>query len=131
MGRINIAGLALSLGAVGQAVLLGHWIGRFPSWFIFVPLLGPFLLVYVISFCRVAPCGPGRFAQILIIAMAWYSFDTFVCELVWLLAPTGRSDMYGAAIAHALCYGSAVSFIVLIRAVRDALNYQANHPESV
>lgn len=58
--------------------------------------------------------------------MAWYSLDTFVCELVWLLSPTGRSEVIVAAIAHALCYGSAMSFIVLIRAVRDARNYRAN-----
>ena len=122
MGKINIAGFALSLGAVGQALLLAHWIGSVSL--LVVALLGPYLLVHVISFCRVAPCGPGRFAQILIIAMAWYSFDTFACELVWLLAPTRRSDTIVAAIAHALCYGSAISFIVLIPAVRDARNHQ-------
>ena len=35
-----------------------------------------------------------------------------------------RSDTIVAAIAHALCYGSAISFIVLIPAVRDARNHQ-------
>jgi hypothetical protein len=131
MGKINIAGWALLLGALGQALLLGHLSDRVPSWLTLVPLAGPWLLVYVISFCRVAPCGPRRFAQILTFAMAWYSFNTLGCELVWLLFPTGRSHMYSAAIPHTLCYGSAVSFIVLIRAVRDARNYQMNHPETV
>jgi hypothetical protein len=131
MGRINIAGWALFIGAVGQALLLGHLTDRVPSWLVFVPLSGPWLLVYVISFCRVAPCGPHRFAQLLVIAMTWYSFNTFMCELVWLFHPTGRSRMYGAAIPHALCYGSAVSFIVLVRAVRDARNYRVTHLGSV
>jgi hypothetical protein len=126
VGRINIAGWALLVGAVGQALLLGHSTDRIPTWLIIMPLLGPWLVVYVISFCRVAPCGPGRFAQILVIAMAWYSFDTFVCELVWLLIPSGRSHVYGAAVPHVLSYGGAVSFIVLIRAVRDVRNLQAN-----
>jgi hypothetical protein len=130
MGRVNIAGWALGFGAVGQSLLLGHSIDRIPLWLILVPLCGPWLMVYVISFCRVAPCGPGRFAQILIVAMAWYSVDTLVCELVWLLVPTGRSQMYAPAIPHALCYGSAVGFTVLIHAVRDARNYQANRPGS-
>jgi hypothetical protein len=131
MGRINIAGFALAAGAVGQNLLLGQLVDRGPSWLIFASLFGPWLLVYVISFCRVAPCGPGRFAQILIFAMAWYSVNTFVCELVWLLVPAGRSQMYSAAIPHALCYGSALSFIVLIRAVRAARNYQDTAPEAI
>jgi hypothetical protein len=131
MGRINIAGWVLSLGALGQTLLLGHLLDRIPFWLIFVPLFGPYLLAFVISFCKVAPCGPGRFAQILIIAMTWYSVDTLMCELVWLLVPTGRSHMYSAAIPHALCYGSAVSFIVLIRAARDARNHQDNQPASI
>lgn len=131
MGKINIAGWTLALGAAGQARLLGHLIDKVPFWLIFVPLCVPWLLVYVISFCRVAPCGPGRFAQLLIIAMVWYSCNTIACELIWLLIPTSHPDAYSAAIPHLLCYGSAASFIVLIRAVRDARNYHANHPEPV
>ena len=131
MGRINIAGWGLAVGAVGQALLLGHLSDRVPSWLIFVPSCGPWLLVYVISFCRVAPCGPGRFAQILIVAIAWYSINKFACELIWLLVPASRSQMYSAVIPHALCLGSAFSFIVLIRAVRDAREYRTNHPEAV
>ena len=131
MGKINIAGWVLAPGAAGQALLLGHSIDKVPFWLIFVPLCVPWLLVYAISFCKVAPCGPGRFAQLLIIAMSWYSYNTLVCELVWLLVPKAHSHMYSAAIPHLLCYGSAASFIVLIRAVRDARNYRASHPEAV
>jgi hypothetical protein len=127
MGRINIAGWTLLFGAIGQALLLGNTMDRVPHWLMWVPLFGPWLLVYVISFCRVAPCGPGRFAQLLIVSMAWYSLDTLACELVWLLVPAGRSHMYSAVVPHALCYGSALSFIVLIGAVRHARNYQANN----
>jgi hypothetical protein len=130
MGKINVASWALLLGAVGQALLLGL-MDRVPHWLVLVPLFGPWLLGYVISFCRIAPCGPGRFAQILIFAMAWYSVNAFVCELIWLLFPASRAQMYSAVIPHALCWGSTFSFIVLIRAVRDARDYRANHPEVV
>jgi hypothetical protein len=131
VGKINVASWALLLGAVGHALLLGRLMDRVPHWLLFVPLFGPWLLGYVISFCRVAPCGPGRFAQILIVAIAWYSINTFACELIWLLVPASRSQMYSAVIPHALCLGSAFSFIVLIRAVRDAREYRTNHPEAV
>jgi hypothetical protein len=123
VGRINVAGYGLALGALGQSLLLNRFVGKMPFWLYFVPLLGPWLLVHVISFCRVAPCGPRRFAQMLIIAMAWYTFDTLVCELVWLLDPAGRSLMYSAAIPLVLCYGSAAVFIVFVSAVREARKY--------
>jgi hypothetical protein len=110
--------------------MLGNAINKVPFWLIFVPLLGPYLVVHVISFCRVAPCGPSRFAQIITNAMAWYVADTVACELVWLLLPVARSHMYFAAIPHALTYGCAVSFIVLVRAVRDARQYAVDHPEN-
>lgn len=131
MGKINIAGYGLAVGALGQTLLLSKVLQRLPSWFILVPLLGPWLLVHVISFCRVPPCGPRRFAQILIIAMTWYSLDTFVIdviEMMWILLPTRPSDWSVTTIAHALCYGSVVSFIVLIPAAYNVENYEANHP---
>ena len=131
MGKISVASWALLLGAVGQALLLGPLLDKVPDWLIFAPLCGPWLIVYVISFCRVAPCGPGRFVQILIFSMAWYSFDAFVCEMIWLVVPASRSQMYGAVIPHALCLGGALSFIVLIGGVRHAREYQTNHTEAV
>jgi hypothetical protein len=127
MGRINVAGYGLAIGAIGQALLLNalsHW---FSAWLIFIPLLVPWLMVHVVSFCKVAPCRPRRFAQILSIAMAWYVFDALLCELIWLFIPTGRAIGLSAAIAHLLCYGSALCFIVLIHAVREARKYQAIH----
>ena len=131
MGWINIAGIALAFGALGQDLLLGHLTDRVPFWLVFVPLWMPGLLVYVISFCKVAPCSPGRFAQLLIIAMVWYSIDTAVCELVWLLVPSARSHAYSAAVPHTLCYGCAVTFIVLIRGVRIGRTHHENDSESV
>jgi hypothetical protein len=131
MGRVNIVGLGLALGALGQGLLIGPFHYKVLSWLVIATLAGPYLLVYPIPFCRVEPCGPGRFAQILVIAMVWYSIDTFVCELFWLLAPTGRThDVPIAVIAHGLCYGSALGFIELRRAVRDARNFEANRLNS-
>lgn len=122
MGKINVASYALAVGAIGQALLLGHLPDRIPHWLVFVPLLGPWLIGHVISFCRVAPCGPRRFAQILTFAMVWYSLDAFVCELSWLLVPASRSQMYSAVIPHVLCWGSALSFIVLMRGSMKPVN---------
>lgn len=94
MGKINISAFGLWVGALGQFLLLGNLFDRVPHLLVFAPLLGPWLLLYVISFCRVAPCGPSRFAQLVIIGVAWYSFDTVMCELVRLLVPTSRSRVY-------------------------------------
>jgi hypothetical protein len=123
-------------GTLGQSLLLGrslfsHSRNIVPFGLIFVFLFAPGLLVWGISFCRVAPCGPKRFVQLLTIGMAWYSFNTLACELVWLIIPASHPHTYSAAIPHLLCYGSALSFIVLIRAARDARNYHATQPESV
>ncbi len=131
MGTINIAGYVLALGAMGQALMLGNPAHIVHFWLIWVPLLGPYLLVHVISFCRVAPCDPRRFVQLLTIAMAWYVTDTLICESVWLLIPASRSHTYPAAIPHLLCYGCALAFVVLLQAVRDARAYALDNPESV
>ena len=112
MGRVNITGYVLGFGAVGQSLLLGHAVRGIPPWLNFTPLLLPFLFLHVVSFTRVSPCGPLRFAQILTIAMAWYVADTFACELIWLLFPAARSHVYSAILPHLIAYGSAVSFIV-------------------
>jgi len=129
MGTINVAAYGMALGAIGQALLLTRRLGAFPIWPIFVLLLGPWILAHVISFCRVAPSGPRRFALLLSVAIWWYSFDTTVCELLWMSA-TAASRIADAAIAHAIAYGGASSFIVLIRAVRSAKTFAENHPES-
>jgi len=129
MGRINVAGWVLALGAVGQSLMLGNVITKIPFWIVFVPFLGPYLVIHVISFCRVAPCGPRRFAQILTFAMAWYVVDTLDCELIWLFLPAKRSHMYPVAVPHVLAYGCAVSFVILLRGIRDARQYAIDHPE--
>ena len=130
MGRVNLVGYVLGFGAVGQALMLGNAIHGVPSWLIFLPLLIPFLVVHIISFTRVAPCGPRRWAQLLTIAMVWYLADTLVCELVWLLLPAARSHVYSAAVPHIIAYGCVVGFVVLVRAAREARQYAIDHPES-
>jgi hypothetical protein len=129
MGKINITAYGLAVGTLGQSLLLGNLFDRVPHW-LMLALLGPWLLLHVISFCRLAPCGPRRFAQLLIIAMAWYSLDTVMCELVWLFVPTSRSCMYSETLPHVLCYGGALAFIPLSRAIRWARDYQSDEPKS-
>ena len=125
-----MTGYVLGFGAVGQALMLGNAVRSIPLWLIFMPLLTPFLLLHIISFTRVSPCGPRRFAHIVLIAMAWYVTDTVACELVWLLLPAARSHVYSAILPHVIAYGCAVSFIVLVRATREARKYALDHPEN-
>ena len=130
MGKINVAAYGMAFGAVGHGLLLGRRFGAFPTWPIFMLLLAPWMLAHAISFCRVAPCGPRRFALLLSIAIGWYSLNTLVCELLWVSAPTAAHRISDAVIAHAIAYGGAISFIVLIRAIRAARTFAARHPES-
>jgi hypothetical protein len=130
MGKINVAAYGMALGTLGQALMLARRPGAYPSWAMFLLLLGPWILVHLISFCKVPPCGPKRFAQILSISMWWYSFDTLCCELLWVFAPTSTSRLSVAVFAHAFAYGGATSFIVLIRAVRAARTFAENRPET-
>jgi hypothetical protein len=62
--------------------------------------------------------------------MCWYSLDTIVCELLWISAPMATSRVVDGVIAHAIAYGGAISFIVLIRAVRYVRTFAENDPES-
>jgi hypothetical protein len=80
-----------------QALLLGHLIDRVTSWLMFMPLCGPWLLVYVISFCRVVLCGPGRFVQILIIAIPQPQLDDVSFELL------RRSEQPTAVVHETIC----------------------------
>ena len=129
MGKINVAAYGMALGVIGQSLLLAPRFGHVSLW-AFLPLLGPWLLAHVISFCRVAPCGPRLFALLLSASMWWYLLDTLVCELLWMLAPTAASRVPLAVIAHAIAYGGASSFMVLVRTVREARTFAENHPES-
>jgi len=124
MGRINVAGWGLMFGAVGQAVLLHTRFSKVPFWMFYVPLFTPWLLVYTISFCRVAPCGPRRFAQILMLSMVWYSINTLLSELSWLFVRTAPSPVFLVVLPHALIAIGACSFFVLVPAVRMAREHE-------
>jgi hypothetical protein len=127
-GVINLAGYGLPLGAVGQNLLIGSGFPRVSSAMVLIYLFIPWFLVHVISFCRQAPCGPRRFYQILIVAMSWYAVNTFVAEascFAFAVSP----PRYSVAIPQLMIVcGLAISFPVLIRAVRRIRQYEVSLP---
>ena len=123
-GLINVAGYGLALGSVGQALLIVLGFPKVPFWMLYVPLLIPWLLVHVISFSRAAPCGPRRFYQILLVAMSWYAINTLVAEVSYFALEVAP-PRYPVAIPRLLIIcGGAISFPVLIRAVRGIRRYE-------
>lgn len=116
MGKLNIASLGLFFGALGQAGLYGNLLPQLPAWAIMAPLFLPWLTVYTISFCKVAPFGPRPFRNCLLFAICWYAVMTVIAEILLFVfhpAPQGHFPVF---VARILTYVAALSFIVLIRA---------------
>jgi hypothetical protein len=124
LGMINISSFGLWVGSVGQALLLTSSFPAVPLWVVYIPLLGPWILVFVLSFCQVAPCGPRRFYQILMAAMCWYVFNTLVAELAHLPRGAVEPPNYPIGVPHLIILAGAISFVVLIRAVIQIRRYE-------
>jgi hypothetical protein len=108
MGILNIASLGLLFGAVGQSVLWGP--SGHHGW-IYVSLLPPWLTIYIVSFCRQAPCGPEAFRRFLMFAISWYSITTFLLEMRYFL----RAERLGnldVVVAQALIGIGLLSLVV-------------------
>ena len=115
MGKLHIASWGLLLGAMGQAGLYMNLLPQRPTWAIMAPLALPWLTVYTISFCKVAPFGPRPFRNCLLFAMCWYAVLTIIAEILLFIfhpAPQGHFPVF---VARILTYVAALSFIVLIR----------------
>jgi hypothetical protein len=126
MGELNIASWALLIGAWGQMGFYGLLFPRLPTWAIMAPLYLPWLTVYVISFCRVAPFGPRPFRYCLTFAMCWYAVMTLLAEGLYLITrpvPLGHLPI----LAVRLCtYLAALSFTVFVRVCIQLRRYELN-----
>jgi hypothetical protein len=114
-GKLNIASWGLLVGALGQAGLYHNLFPQLPTWAVMAPLALPWLTVYTISFCKVAPFGPRPFRNFLLFAICWYAVLTVIAEtllFVFRPAPQGHFPLF---VARILTYVAALSFIVLIR----------------
>jgi hypothetical protein len=115
MGAINIAGWGLLFGAGGQALFLVYLFPNLPGKILFAVLLIPWLAVYTISFCRVAPCGPRAFRRILIFAMGWYTAATLLAEILCFIRRPVPHGPYSLIVPRVLMYFGALTFIVFVR----------------
>jgi hypothetical protein len=115
MSRLHVASWSLLIGAVGQCVLFNALVPEVPSWIIFCALLPPWMTIYAISFCRQAPFGPRRFRLCLIFAMWWYAIMALVAETLHLLMRPAPCKHFPNALAHALTFAGALSFIIFIK----------------
>jgi len=115
MGKLHIASWGLLLGAMGQAGLYMNLLPQRPTWAIMAPLALPWLTVYTISFCKVAPFGPRPFRNCLLFAMCWYAVLTIIAEILLFIFHPCPARSLPSLVARILTYVAALSFIVLIR----------------
>jgi hypothetical protein len=116
MGKLSIASWGLWVGALGQAGLYGNLLPQLPTWAVYAPLLLPWLTVFTISFCRVAPFGPRPFRNCLLFAICWYAVMTAIAEASFLIIHPATQGQFPVIAARILTYFGVLSFIVLIPA---------------
>ena len=117
MNQLSIASLGLFVGALGQGVFYGYLFPRLPTWIVTSVSLLPWLIVFAISFCRVAPFGPRPFRYCLVFAMCWYVVVTLLAETFYLLTRPAPSKHFSIIVARVPTYFGLLSFIIFIRVV--------------
>jgi hypothetical protein len=116
MSTLNVASWGLLIGALGQCVLYSSLFQHLPQWLVLIPLLPPWLMVYVISFCRQAPCGPLRFRQFLLFAMCWYAATSLIADAMTVLTHPFPRGHLSLTVGRVFMYAGGLTFIVFIRA---------------
>jgi len=132
MSRLHVASFGLVIGSIGQWALYSDWMPRIPSWIIFLGLLPPWFVIYAISFCRQAPCGPRTFRHLLTFAMSWYAVITLTAEVHLLLFQPAPAGHFSNTWAAALMWAGALSYIVFGRtyaALRQFENAETSSSE--
>lgn len=124
MNQLSIASWGLLIGAFGQGVFYGYLFPRSPIWIVTGISFIPWLIVFVISFCRVAPFGPRPFRYCLVFAMCWYTFVTLLAETLYLLTRSAASKHFSVIVARVPTYLGLVSFIVFGRVVFALRRYE-------
>lgn len=94
MNRLSIASLGLFIGAIGLGAFYGYLFPHLPTWIVTGISLLPCLMVFVISFCKVAPFGPRPFRYCLVFATCWYTVATLLAEVLYLLTRPAASKHF-------------------------------------
>jgi hypothetical protein len=117
MNRLSIASLGLFIGAIGLGAFYGYLFPHLPTWIVTGISLLPCLMVFVISFCKVAPFGLRPFRYCLVFAMCWYTVATLLAEVLYLLTRPAASKHFSIIVARVPMYLGLLSFIVFVRVV--------------
>jgi hypothetical protein len=124
MNRLSIASLGLFIGAIGQGAFYGCVFPHRSARIVVGISLLPWLMVFVISFCRVAPFGPRPFRYCLVIAMCWYTVVTLLAEALFLLTRPAANEHFSIIVARVLMYLGFLSFVVFLRIVVVLRRYE-------
>ena len=127
MNQLSIASLGLFIGAIGQGVFYGYLFPHLPMWIVTGISLFPWLIVFVISFCKVAPFGPRPFRYCLVFAMCWYTVVTLLAETLYLLTRPAASKHFSIIVARVPTYLGLLSFIVFVRVVFALRRYETEN----
>lgn len=125
MNQLSIASWGLFVGAIGQEVFYGYLFPRLPPWIVTGVSLLPWLIVFAISFCRVAPFGPRPFRYCLVFAMCWYLVVTLLAETLYLSIRPAPTKHFSIIVARVPTYLGFLSFIIFIRVVIALLRHEA------
>ena len=127
MNQLSIASWGLFIGAIGQGVFYAYLFPHLPKWIVTGISLLPGLIVFVISFCKVAPFGPRPFRYCLVFAMCWYTGVTLLAETSYLLTHPAASKYFSIIAARVLTYLGLLSFIVFFRVVFALRRYETDN----
>ena len=127
MNQLSIASWGLFIGAIGQGAFYGYLFPHLPTWIVTGVSLLPWLIVFVISFCRVAPFGPRPFRYCLVFVMCWYTVVTLLAETLYVLTRPAASKQFSIIVARVPTYLGLLSFIVFVRVVSALRRYETEN----
>jgi len=127
MNQLSIASWGLFIGAIGQGLFYGNLLPHLSAWIVNGISLLPWLVVFVISFCKVASFGPRPFRYCLVFAMCWYTVVTLLAEALYLVARPAASEHVSIIAARVPTYLGLLSFIVFIRVVFALRRYETEN----
>jgi len=124
MNQLSVASWGLFIGAIGQGILYGYLFPHLPMWIVTGITLLPWLIVFGISFCRVAPFGPRPFRYCLVFAMCWYTVVALLGETLYFLTRPATNKHFSIIPARVPTYLGLLSFIVFVRVVFALRRYE-------
>ena len=114
MNQLSLASWGLFIGAFGQGAFYEYLVPYLSAWIVNGISLLPWLIVFFISFCRVAPFGPKPFRYCLVFAMCWYTTVTLLAEAPFLLTHPTENMHFSIIVARVPTYLGLLSFIIFV-----------------